>query len=132
LTTLLDTSAFIAVMDMDDKHHTSAASAWNVLIDSKERLVLSGYAMVETFAVVHRKYGTSGVQVFLNMLPVIEISWPDDATRDAAITLMLCTPGKGGPSLVDCVNFKIAEQGRIQNVFAYDKHFAGRGFTMVG
>lgn len=54
MTTFLDTSALLALLDEDDLNHARADEAWRQLLDSDEPLVSTNYIVVETFALVQR------------------------------------------------------------------------------
>lgn len=131
--TYLDSSAFLAVVNPSDNCHASAVAVWQGLIDREERLITSSYVLIETIAVMHRRLGTGVVYRFLNdILPAVELVWADVSDHTAAVSVMFAHPGKSGPSIVDCVSFQVIRQRRIRDVFAYDKHFEGHGFTLIG
>jgi len=129
----VDASAFIAIISASDKNHEAAVTAWRDLGRKKEHLVMSNYVMIETIALLHARLGTPAVQRFLtDTTPVIEVVWADVSSHVAAVTAMLAHPGKGGPSLVDCMSFEVIRERRIADVFTYDRHFDGHGLTIIG
>jgi len=133
VSTYIDSSAFIAVIDASDRYHPSAASVWRELIDHNEQLVISSYTLFETIALIHRRLGTETVRRFLeDMLPVVEVAWVDVSDHTAVVPAMLARPGKSGPSIVDCMSFHVIGQRGIRDVFTYDKHFAEQGFNVIG
>ena len=60
----IDTSGFIAVLDMDDENHTGAAEAWQNILTSAETLVTTNYVLVETCALVQNRLGMTATKVF--------------------------------------------------------------------
>lgn len=62
MTTFVDTSAVLALLDADDRPHSEADEAWNLLIRSNESLVSSNYILVEMFALVQRRLGMEAVR----------------------------------------------------------------------
>lgn len=131
--TYVDTSALFAIVSASDRNHESAVAAWRVLGRKKEHLVTSNYVMIETIVLLHSRLGTPAAQQFLaNTMPVIEVVWADLGSHIAAVTAMLAHPGKSGPGLVDCMSFEVIRERRITEVFTYDRHFDGRGFTIIG
>lgn len=133
MTTLLDTSAIIAVLSASDANHERAGKAWLELVGGTDRLVISGYSLIEAIAILHNRFGTEGARSFLcTMGSVLEVIWPDGDAHESAMNAMLATPGKGGPSLVDCASFEIMRRHGIERAFAYDRHFLNRSFDLVG
>lgn len=131
--TYIDTSAFLAMLDPSDHRYSRAVQTWQMLVDREDRLLISSYVLIETISVLHRRFGMHVVGRFLaDIMPVLEIAWMDVNFHTIAVSALLSHPGKGGPSLVDCMSFEVIRQQRIQDVFAYDKHFEGRGFTVIG
>lgn len=129
----VDTSAFLALANLQDQNHQAATSTWMGLGRKKEHLVISNYVMIETIALLHARFGTQEVEEYLReILPVIEVVWAGVNDHLSAVTAMLAHPGKRGPSLVDCMSFQVIRERRIADVFTYDRHFDGRGYKMIG
>lgn len=129
----IDTSAFYAIVDTSDLNHHAAASVWQGLLDRDEALFTSSYVVTETIALLHNRLGTAVVRRFVEeALPAVQIRWIDQATHDTALTAMLAVPGKRGPSLTDCANLVDLRQLKVQNLFAYDQHFADLGIGVLG
>lgn len=63
MSTFVDTSALLAVLDASDVAHKVADRIWRRLIESDERLVSTNYVLVETFALVQRRLGLPAVRV---------------------------------------------------------------------
>ena len=128
----VDTSAFYAIVDAKDSNHTPAADTWRRLISAGEYLITSSYVVTEIIALLHHRLGTEVVYRFVqDDLPAVEVEWIDQATHNVALGAMLSAPGRSGPSLTDCVSFEVIRESRIERVFAYDRHFQGRGFDLV-
>lgn len=133
MTIYVDASAFFAVVSPSDQAHPAAAATWVKLLNEREHLVTSNYVLIETVTLLHARLGTAAVQKFLgDVMSIVEVVWADAEDHIAAVTAMLASPGKGGPSLVDCMSFEVIRQRRIHSVFTYDRHFDGRGFKVIG
>lgn len=133
MSVFVDTSAFIAIISPSDEKHQDAAKAWRLLLEAGEELVTSGHVLIETISLLHSRSGTEAVRRFVNaMVPAMKTVWLDQTSHDQAVILMLDSPGKSGPSLVDCVSFEVIRRCRIKDVFVYDRHFENRGFNIVG
>ncbi len=134
MSVLIDTSAFAAIGDIRDQNHSAAERRWQDLIALGEELVVPSYTVVETTAVLQRRAGSAGVLRFADtILPVITVVWVDSSLHNAAISAFLAAgAGRHAPSLVDCVSMELARRGRVDKVFAYDDHFKGQGFALIG
>ena len=133
MSVFVDTSAFYAIANADDVRHESAVSVWRSLIDDGELIVTSNYVIVETTALLQNRHGVPAVaNPMENLLSVVLAHWVDAPLHSAAASALVAAEGKGSPSLVNCVSFEIIRQLKVDGVFAYDRHFAGRGFKMVG
>ena len=131
MSTYVDTSAILAVLDADDPNHQPAKEAWSELVESGEPLVTSNYVVVETASVLHKRFGLSSVRLLQSdIVPVLDIEWIDEQLHDAAMGALLAG-SRHGPTLVDCVGFEVIRKQAIQRVFAYDRHFQNRGFDLV-
>lgn len=134
MSVLIDTSAFISIGDEDATYNQRAVATWARCIASGEELIAPSYTVVETVSLLQRRAGSAGVAKFAQtILPVISVLWVDSALHNAAMSAFLTAGGgRHAPSLVDCVSFEIVRQKRIDRVFAYDEHFADRGFEVIG
>lgn len=129
----VDASAFLAIINSSDQKHASSVSVWQDLLDREEHLITSNYVLLEIIALIHNRLGTEVVHKFLgDLMPVVELVWADVSDHQSAVSAMLTHPGKGGPSIVDCMSFHVIKQRRIQYVFAYDRHFSEQGFNLIG
>lgn len=127
----IDTSAFLAVLDADDRIHSKAKKKWEELVSSKNILISHNYILVETFALVQHRLGTAAVKVFNDdVLPVISVKWVDEATHKTAVSALI-TASRRRLSLVDCVSFEIMRQLGVEAAFTFDPHFAEQGFRCI-
>jgi predicted nucleic acid-binding protein len=51
----VDTSAFLAVLNADDRYHVVAKSTWEKLLLDGAQLYLNNYVLVETFALLQSR-----------------------------------------------------------------------------
>jgi predicted nucleic acid-binding protein len=123
----------MAIFDEDDQRHTSATRSWKSILNSDVEILTSNYVVVETTALLHSRFGTSAVRVFVeDIVPAMTVFWVDQSVHDLANAAVLATSGKSGPSLVDCVSFEVIRRSKIDRVFAYDKHFRAMGYDLIG
>ena len=127
----VDTSGFIAVLDMDDANHTAAAEIWQNILTSTETLVTTNYVLVETSALVQNRLGMAAVKVFQeDIAPVLQIEWIDNTVHHAAVGIMLAAERKK-LSLVDCVSFETMRLLGVTTAFTLDRHFKEQGFICL-
>ena len=130
---LVDTSAMYAMADSADGNNQAALQTWAKLLKEADLLVTSSYTLTETISLLHARAGTSIVRAFVEtILSAIEIDWVDQETHTTALSMMLKTEGKSGPSLTDCANMETMHRLRIDIIFAYDKHYDRPGITVIG
>lgn len=124
----IDTSAFLAIMDTNEQNHLLARESWEHLIQEEAVLVCTNYILVETLALIQRRFGMALIKTFQdNVVPLLHIEWVDEALHRAGIAALL-TANRRGLSLVDCISFETARQLGITTVFAFDQHFVEQGF----
>ena len=127
----IDTSGFIAVLDMDDASHTRAAKTWVDILTSEETLVTTNYVLVETCALVQNRLGMTAIKMFQeDIVPVLRIEWIDKAVHHAAMRILLAAVSKK-LSFVDCVSFETMRLLGVTTAFTLDKHFKEQGFIYL-
>jgi predicted nucleic acid-binding protein len=127
----IDTSGFIAVLDMDDASHTVAAKAWTEMLTSEETLVTTNYVLVETCAIVQNQFGMKAINLFQeDIVPVLRIEWIENVVHHAAMGIMLAAHRKK-LSLVDCVSFETMRLLGLTTAFTLDRHFKEQGFICL-
>jgi predicted nucleic acid-binding protein len=131
MTVFIDTSAFYALLDADDRHHQAAKQAWVMLLNEVADLICNNYVIVETTALVQNRLGMEAVRAFQeDILPVVRVEWVNEPAHQAGITALL-TAGRRQLSLVDCVSFDLMRRLGIRRAFAFDEHFAEQGFEII-
>jgi predicted nucleic acid-binding protein len=127
----IDTSAILAVLDTDDKHHPKAKKLWEELLVSNENLVTSNYILLELSALVQNRLGLDALRVLLeDVAPVFHVKWVDETIHKTAQEALL-TAGRRRLSLVDCVSFTIMRLTGVNKAFAFDVHFREQGFVTI-
>lgn len=132
MTVFVDTSALYALLDRDDRTHARAKASWmSLLSDDPSALVTTSYVLVETAALVQRRLGLTAVRALVeDIRPVIRTIWVDEALHDAA-EQRLVGEERRGLSFVDCASFEAMARERTTRAFAFDRHFAERGFGLA-
>lgn len=131
MTTFVDTSAFLAVLDADDLHHKRAKKVWRDLIASGDPLTTSSYVLLETLALLQHRIGLEAVRSFQgDVVPVLQIDRVDVETHAAGMAGLLAAAQRR-LSLVDCVSFHLIRRDGIARAFTLDRHFRVQGFACV-
>jgi len=131
MSTFVDTSALYALLDSSDEYHERAAEALLAFRASGERLVTTNYVVVESCALIQRRFGMALVTAFRqSILPVVGIRWIGEQIHEEAFDLLL-TCARGGPSLVDCASFAFMRRNGMRAAFTFDKHFRDQGFECM-
>ena len=115
---------------MHQRAHYSVRAVWARALADQERLVTSNYILVETLAVVQRRFGVAAVRILLDdVAPVLELHWIDEPLHDSAVR-GLRAAGRRALSLVDCTSFELMRALGLRSAFTLDAHFAEQGFTV--
>jgi predicted nucleic acid-binding protein len=131
VTTFVDTSAFLALLDADQPEHAAAASVWRTLLQDDEPLLTNSYVLVETYALVQRRLGIEAVRVFArDFAPLVEVDWIDAELHGAGLAALL-TANRRQLSLVDCMSFEVMRRRGLARAFALDADFVEQGFDVV-
>ncbi len=131
MTTFVDTSALLAVLDADDQQHAFARQAWENLVTGEEDLVCTNYILVETFALVQHRLGVEAVRTLQeDIVPVLRIEWMDAQSHNTSVAALL-TAARRQLSLVDCASFDAMRRLGISTAFTFDRHFEEQGFQRV-
>lgn len=127
----VDTSAVYALLVPEDQAHEAAKRAFALLAGRQAALVTSSYVLVETCALLTHRVGLDAVRAFRDdFAPLLEVVWVDAELHDGALDRLLAG-SRQGPSLVDLVSFAVIRASRIDEVFAFDRHFGAEGFLTV-
>lgn len=128
MSTFVDTSALLAVLDASDVAHGVADRTWRRLIEDDEYLVTTSYVVVETFALVQSRLGLPAVRVLAHdVLPLIQVEWLAVAEHSAAVKALL-SANRRKLSLVDCASFECMRALGLKRAFAFDGDFVREGF----
>lgn len=127
----VDTSGLLALLNPKDDNHPGAAGAFARLQVRQAPLVSTSFVLVETYALLGRRFGLDAVRQFReDFAPLVDVVWVDEALHDAGLDLLLSRRARR-LSLVDAVSFVVMQRRKIDDAFAFDPHFEQAGFTLV-
>jgi uncharacterized protein len=126
----VDTSAILALLNPLDESHGAARSVFAKLESSEARLVTSSFVLVETYALLARRLGLEAVVAFRReFAPLLDVVWVGSTLHESGLDLLL-DRGLRDLSLVDAVSFLVMREHRIDEAFAFDRHFRAEGFSL--
>jgi uncharacterized protein len=126
-----DTSGLLALLNPADDNHARAKVAFAGLRARRAPLVSTSFILVETYALLGRRFGLGAVRSFRDdFAPLIDVVWVDETLHDAGLDLML-DRRRRQVSLVDAVSFVAMRQRKIEEAFAFDPHFEREGFVLL-
>ena len=131
MTVLVDTSAFVILVDPDNDQHGRATDVLEQVRDDRIGLVTHEYIVVETIALLQRRIGLTAVGHFVGeLLPLVETIWVDPELHRSARDALLAT-GRRRFSFVDWTSFLAMRRLGITTAFAFDADFATQGFEVM-
>lgn len=132
----VDTSAFLALEDKDDRNYESAIEFRNHVRDGTtpyRMLYTTNYILDETMTLIRTQLGHTAATSFgegINSSKLVNILWIMPEINSDAWHIFKKYNDKDF-SYTDCTSFAIMEREEIESVFAYDRHFAQYGFQSV-
>jgi uncharacterized protein len=114
-----------------DDNHPGAKAAFARLRVRQAPLVSTSFVLVETYALLGRRFGLDAVKSFReDFAPLIEVVWVDEPLHEAGLNMLLNRRTRR-LSLVDAVSFVTMRQQKIEDAFAFDPHFEQEGFVLL-
>jgi predicted nucleic acid-binding protein len=128
----VDTSAFLAVLDINDINHALALRCWkNLLQEVHPPLSTNNYIIVESISIIQNRLGLQAVRdLQTEVLPFVQIEWIDENQHTLVIETVLAT-NRRKLSLVDCSVLQTMKNLGIDTVFTFDDHFREQGFNII-
>ena len=127
----VDSSAFYAILDEDDKHHVRAQEAWFRLLDEQHVILTTSYVLTETCALLQSRLGIQALRVFHeNLFPLIQVDWTGADGHQSGVEATLAA-ARRHLSVVDCISFQTMRREGVHTVFCFDRHFAEQGFEVL-
>lgn len=131
MSVFVDTSALYALLVRTEEGHSEISTAFASLLDLNRRLVTSNYVMVETAALLQRRFGLAAVHDLQSrIVPLLTIRWIGEVQHRRAMERLLRTDRRR-LSLVDCSSFVIMDADGIAEALALDRDFEAAGYRVV-
>jgi uncharacterized protein len=130
--TLVDASAYFALLDHDDANHARSLIIRDRLIAEGWRLFTTSFVLAETHALLLNRLSLEIATRFLRDMEhsSTTLVWvtPADVQRAKAIIYQYDDKDF---SLTDATSFAVMERIRVPAAFPFDRHFAQYGFTVL-
>ena len=129
----VDTGAWVALADQEDKYHERAATEYPHLLKNYRRLVTTNLVVAEVYIILRKALGHTAAITLLESVrssPRIEKVQSTERVETEAEDI-LCTYSDQDFSYTDAVSLALMRQRGIDTAFAFDKHFLIAGFSMV-
>ena len=127
----IDTSAFVAILNINDKNHQRAKEKWLELFYESANLYTNNYIVIESVSIIQKRHGLDFVKKLEhNLLGFVEIDWIDKEYHIQALDAVIST-NRRNLSLVDTSAFATMRRLGINQVFTFDRHFAEQGFEVL-
>lgn len=129
----MDTSAFYALEDADDRHHAEAHSIQDRFRFERPMLFTTHHVLDECATLIGARLEPRRAVRFADRLlssRVVRIIRTDEQTEQAALHVYgrLADPCL---SFTDCVSFTVMRALGITTAFAFDRHFQRAGFELL-
>ncbi len=125
-----DTSALHSAISSTDSNHQRARASFAQLKAERAVLVTTSYVLVETYALLDRRFGKEASRRFREeFTPLLDVIWIDREVHEQAMDVFLVSPRS--ISLVDAASFICMRRLRLDRVWAIDRHFQEEGFEIV-
>jgi uncharacterized protein len=129
----VDTSAFVALRNRAEREHEAARAALGALVAERALLFTSNYVFAETYTALLVRVGRPEAIEWVRRFrasEAIELVRVDESVEEDAWSILESHSDKTW-SYVDATSFALIQRERSTEAFAFDRHFAQRGLTMV-
>ena len=131
----VDTGAWIAILNQRDQHHQEAVEIYSKLEQQQIRFLTTDYVIDETATRLRYDANHSLAVMFLNrieilvdvgLLTITEID--TNVFREAKALFRQYDSAR--LSFTDCTSFVVCRENRINEAFAFDRHFPIMGINL--
>lgn len=123
----------MALRNRAEREHDAAREALSVLVAERTLLLTSSYVFSETYTALLIRVGREEAIEWGRRFragDAIEVARIDESVEEQAWSILESHADKRW-SHVDATSFALMEREGITTAFAFDRHFAQRGLTLV-
>ena len=125
----IDTGAFIALTDTNDKYHRAAKEFYYQIKNSGSKFLTTNFVICETINYLRARISHHIAVFFRENLyksSIVEVIFVSSPMEEAAFQIFKKYDDKDF-SFTGCTSFSVMRSKRISRVFAFDKHFEQYG-----
>lgn len=130
---LVDSSAWIALINKDDNYHKAVADLMRHLLDGKHRLITTDMVIVETInamSKIQHRNAVIGMIERIEKSPGISVVKITDDIYEAAWSMYKRRKDKEW-GITDCASFEVMKLYKVRRAFTLDHHFEQAGFNVM-
>ena len=125
---LIDSDALFALYFIDDTNHLKAKKILEAFSKEKDELFVANLVLQESATVISRKIGQKQALDFLKKFEKTNTrEILVDRKLTAKIWRIFKKQTKKGTSFIDCANWVIAQELKIDKIFSFDKFYQQLG-----
>ena len=128
----VDSSAYLALLDVDDEHHREAREIIQELAQARYRQFTTNVLLIESHALILSVLGRGRAAQFLKDMEesntVVIRARAADEERAKQILFQYTDKDF---SFADCISFAVMERLALRLAFSFDRDFAQYGFTVL-
>lgn len=126
-----DTAGFYALLVTSERRHREMVDAFHALLSEGRPLHTTSYVLLETTALLQRRFGLVPVQDLVErIVPILAVEWVGEALHRRALARLI-REDRRTLSLVDCVSFEFMRAEGLRDALTLDAHFAAAGFRLL-
>lgn len=129
----VDTGAWLALADADDRHHMAATQAFSVVAQRRLNLVTTNLVVAEAYAGIRRRLRYGAAVAFLDRIARasrLDRVYSTPELEETAESILRQYADQDF-SYTDAVSFAVMRQRAIEEAFTFDQHFVAAGFAAV-
>ncbi len=128
---LVDSSAYLALLDADDRHHQEAVAIARQLAQERYRQLTTNVLLIGAHALILSTLGIAQAVRFLQTMErgatdVVRVRASDEALAKA----LLARYSDKDFSFADAISFVVMERLGISSAFTFDRHFTQYGWRV--
>ena len=129
----VDTSAWYALADTFDVNHAMAAEFFPGVVAEHREILSTNHVIGETYTLIRSRLGRDAAWQFLRSVrrsPSFRRIFVSERQEEEAYSLLERYSDQAF-SFVDATSFVVMKDQGISHGFAFDRHFAAAGFTLL-
>ena len=128
----VDSSVYLALLDVDDEHHRDATQLLTELAQARYRQFTTNVLLIESHALILSVLGRAQAAQFLqDMRESHTVVIRARAADEARAQQILFQYTDKDFSFADAISFAVMERLRLRLAFTFDRDFAQYGFTVL-